>query len=131
MSSSAMRTSVPMVRGSIKVRQRGRRNARFARLHGRLKEGPAVPRTVSDISTTIAGMKLRNPTMLASGFLDETGGTLLRVFKAGAGAVVTKSIGPAPGGGNTTPTNVELEVAMVNAMGLRHPALTDLGPEAE
>ncbi|HII41332.1 MAG TPA: dihydroorotate dehydrogenase, partial [Thermoplasmata archaeon] len=44
-----------------------------------------------DLRTEIAGVRLRNPTMLASGFLDETGGSLLRVFRAGAGAVVTKS----------------------------------------
>ena len=84
-----------------------------------------------DISTTIAGMKLRNPTMLASGFLDETGGTLLRVFKAGAGAVVTKSIGPEPRGGNTNPTIVELEVGMLNAMGLPNPGVKDFGPEVK
>jgi len=86
---------------------------------------------VSDISTTIAGMKLRNPTMLASGFLDETGGTLLRVFKAGAGAVVTKSIGPEPRGGNTNPTIVELDVGMLNAMGLPNPGIKDFGPEVK
>jgi dihydroorotate dehydrogenase (NAD+) catalytic subunit len=82
-----------------------------------------------DVSATIAGLRLRNPTMLASGFLDETGGTLLRVFKAGAGAVVTKSIGPKPRGGNTNPTVVELEVGMLNAMGLPNPGIEDFGSE--
>src|SRR3989441_10385741 len=83
------------------------------------------------VATTIAGLKLRNPTMLASGFLDETGGTLLRVFKAGAGAVVTKSIGPEARGGNTNPTIVELEVGMLNAVGLPNPGGRDFGPEVE
>src|SRR5207247_374329 len=73
----------------------------------------------------------RNPTMLASGFLDETGGTLLRVFKAGAGAVVTKSIGPEPRTGNTNPTVVELEVGMLNAMGLPNPGMEDFGAEVK
>ncbi len=84
-----------------------------------------------DVSTTVAGLKLRNPTMLASGFLDETGGTLLRVFRAGAGAVVTKSIGPAPRGGNKNPTVVELEGGMLNAMGLPNPGAEDFGPEVK
>ena len=84
-----------------------------------------------NVSTAIAGLKLRNPTMLASGFLDETGGTLLRVFKAGAGAVVTKSIGPEPRAGNTNPTIVELDVGMLNAMGLPNPGMKDFGPEAK
>src|SRR2546426_4502042 len=86
---------------------------------------------VPNVSTAIAGLKLRNPTMLASGFLDETGGTLLRVFQAGAGAVVTKSIGPEPRAGNTNPTIVELDVGMLNAMGLPNPGMKDFGPEAK
>ena len=86
---------------------------------------------MSNVSANVAGLKLRNPTMLASGFLDETGGTLLRVFKAGAGAVVTKSIGPEPRGGNTNPTVVELEVGMLNAMGLPNPGMVDFGPEVK
>ena len=84
-----------------------------------------------DVSANVAGLKLRNPTMLASGFLDETGGTLLRVFKAGAGAVVTKSIGPEPRTGNTNPTVVELEVGMLNAMGLPNPGMEDFGAEVK
>jgi len=86
---------------------------------------------MSNVSTTVAGLKLRNPTMLASGFLDETGGTLLRVFRAGAGAVVTKSIGPEPRAGNPNPTIVELDVGMLNAMGLPNPGMKDFGPEAK
>jgi len=86
---------------------------------------------MADISTEVAGIKLRNPTMLASGFLDETGGTLLRVFKAGAGAVVTKSIGPDPRSGNDNPTIVELEEGMLNAMGLPNPGAEAFGSARE
>src|SRR3989454_5859450 len=134
---SAMRTTVPMRGVSIKVRPGevrtpmvGPPGQRFSFLRARLKESPALPRIVPNVSTAIAGLKLRNPTMLASGFLDETGGTLLRVFKAGAGAVVTKSIGPEPRAGNTDPTIVELDVGMLNAMGLPNPGMKDFGPEA-
>src|SRR5256712_11425479 len=86
---------------------------------------------MASVATTLAGLKLRNPTMLASGFLDETGGTLLRVFHAGAGAVVTKSIGPKPRPGNTNPTILELDVGLLNAMGLPNPGMKAFGPEAK
>src|SRR3989454_11825558 len=135
---SAMRTTVPMRGVSIKVRpgevrtpMAGSPGQRFSFLRGILKESPALRRIVPNVSTAIAGLKLRNPTMLASGFLDETGGTLLRVFQAGAGAVVTKSIGPEPRAGNTNPTIVELDVGMLNAMGLPNPGMKDFGPEAK
>ena len=78
---------------------------------------------MANLETEIAGVKLRNPTMLASGFLDETGGSMLRVFNAGAGGVVTKSIGPNPREGNLNPTVVELDVGLLNAIGLPNPGI--------
>src|SRR3989454_9728678 len=100
-------------------------------LLGRLKEDSALPPIMPSVATPPAGLKLRTPTMLASGFLDETGGTLLRVFQAGAGAVVTKSIGPKPRAGNTNPTILELDVGLLNAMGLPNPGMKAFGPEAK
>ncbi len=82
-----------------------------------------------DLRTELAGVRLRNPTMLASGFLDETGGSLLRVFRAGAGAVVTKSIGPEPREGYANPTVVELEAGLLNAVGLPNPGVEAFLPE--
>lgn len=82
-----------------------------------------------DLRTEIAGVRLRNPTMLASGFLDETGGSLLRVFKAGAGAVVTKSIGPEPREGYPNPTIVELDTGLLNAVGLPNPGIEEFAKE--
>ena len=76
-----------------------------------------------DLRTEIAGLRLRNPTLLASGFLDETGGSLLRAFRAGAGAVVTKSIGPEPREGYDNPTVVELDAGLLNAVGLPNPGV--------
>src|SRR5947207_6110539 len=75
-------------------------------------------RPMVDLRTEIAGVRLRNPTMLASGFLDETGGSMARVYEAGAGAVVTKSIGPKPREGYPNPTIVELDAGLLNAVGL-------------
>ena len=48
---------------------------------------------MSSINTEVAGIKMKNPTMLASGIMDETGASMRRIVEAGAGAVVTKSIG--------------------------------------
>lgn len=82
-----------------------------------------------DLVTEVAGVRLRNPTMLASGFLDETGGSLLRVYQAGAGAVVTKSIGPEPREGYANPTVVELEAGLLNAVGLPNPGIAEFERE--
>lgn len=82
-----------------------------------------------DLRAEIAGLKLRNPTMLASGFLDETGGSLIRVFRAGAGAVVTKSIGPEPREGYDNPTVVEIDAGLLNAVGLPNPGVEAFLPE--
>lgn len=84
-----------------------------------------------ELSVKIAGISLRNPTMLASGFLDETGGSLLRVFRAGAGAVVTKSIGPQPRTGYPNPTVVELDIGMLNAVGLPNPGVEEFRDEVK
>jgi dihydroorotate dehydrogenase (NAD+) catalytic subunit len=75
----------------------------------------------TDLSVAIASLKLKNPTMLASGILGETGASLKRVAKHGAGALVTKSIGIAPKKGYANPTAIELEHGLLNAMGLPNP----------
>jgi dihydroorotate dehydrogenase (NAD+) catalytic subunit len=72
----------------------------------------------------IAGLRLRNPTMLASGFLGLSGQTLRRVVEAGAGAVVTKSSSLRPREGNPGPTIVELPVGLLNAIGLASPGIS-------
>src|SRR5207245_30549 len=46
-----------------------------------------------DLRTEIAGVRLRNPTMLASGFLDETGGSMARAYEAGAGTEIAQDAG--------------------------------------
>ncbi len=84
-----------------------------------------------DLRTEIAGVRLRNPTMLASGFLDETGGSLARVFAAGAGAVVTKSIGPEPREGYANPTVVEVDGGLLNAVGLPNPGIDEFVREVK
>lgn len=82
-----------------------------------------------DISTEIAGLELRNPFILAAGILGITGHTLRRVAEAGAGAVVTKSLGPEPRTGYSNPTIVEVEGGLLNAMGLPNPGIETLREE--
>jgi len=55
--------------------------------------------------------------------MDEDAGSIQRVFKSGAGAIVTKSIGLKPREGYTNPTLVELEHGLLNAMGLPNPGI--------
>lgn len=83
-----------------------------------------------DLRAEIAGIRLRNPTMLASGILDETGGSLVRAFRAGAGAVVTKSIGPEPREGYPNPTVAEIDGGLLNAVGLPNPGIAEFEAEA-
>lgn len=75
------------------------------------------------ITTEIAGLKLANPTMLAAGILGYTGLSMKRVIEAGAGAVVTKSMGLEPRTGYPNPTVVQTDCGLLNAMGLPNPGI--------
>jgi len=70
------------------------------------------------LKVNIAGLEINNPTMLAAGVLGISHSSLERVFEAGAGAVVTKSIGISPRKGYPNPTVVHLGFGLLNAMGL-------------
>lgn len=75
------------------------------------------------LSTTISGLRLSSPTVLASGVLGYSGDSMLRVAEAGAGAVVTKSVGMNPRAGYPNPTVVQAEAGLINAMGLPNPGI--------
>jgi len=81
------------------------------------------------IATEIAGLKLANPTMLASGILGYTGLSLKSVIEAGAGAVVTKSMGLEPRTGYPNPTVVQTDCGLLNAMGLPNPGISHFSEE--
>ncbi len=78
---------------------------------------------MSRLAVNVAGLVLKNPTILASGVMGETAESLLRVAEAEAGAVVTKSIGMEPRKGYQNPTLVELKDGYLNAMGLPNPGI--------
>jgi len=84
-----------------------------------------------DISMHIAGLNLRNPTMLAAGILGMTGLSLRKVWNAGAGAVVTKSISFQPRLGYRNPTIVDVGYGFLNAMGIPNPGVYEYVEEAK
>ena len=83
------------------------------------------------LEVKIANLKLKNPTILASGIMGESSGSLTRVAKYGAGALVTKSIGSDARVGYPNPTVVELECGILNSMGLPNPGIEEFGKEIE
>lgn len=86
---------------------------------------------MTTLEVDLAGIRLRNPTLLASGVMGETGDSLLRVAEAGAGGLVTKSIGLEPRKGYPNPTLVELPDGYINAMGLPGPGIEAFAEEME
>jgi len=83
-----------------------------------------------DLKTDFAGLKLRNPTVLASGVLGTSAALLKRVFEeGGAGAVTMKSIGPKERNGNANPSVVEWEHGLLNAVGLPSPGYKNMEQE--
>ncbi|MFP3984511.1 MAG: dihydroorotate dehydrogenase [Candidatus Bathyarchaeia archaeon] len=83
------------------------------------------------LAVEIAGLKLANPTMLAAGILGMSGLTLKRVAEAGAGAVVTKSLGLKPRSGYANPTVAQVKCGLLNAMGLPNPGVEDFAQEIQ
>jgi len=73
------------------------------------------------LAVEVAGLRLRNPTMNAAGVLGISMPLLKRVYEGGAGAVVTKSLGPIPRSGHLNPTLISVEGGVLNAMGLPNP----------
>ena len=83
----------------------------------------------SRLVTEIAGLKLTNPTMLAAGILGLSGSFLRRIAEAGAGAVITKSVGLKPRMGYPNPSVVQVDCGLLNAMGLPSPGIHNFGEE--
>ena len=82
-----------------------------------------------DLSVSFCGAKMRNPTVLASGFLGVNVEMLKRVVEEGAGAVTFKSIGPRVKSGHRNPTVLAYEWGMINAVGLPSSGYKDMEGE--
>lgn len=77
-----------------------------------------------DLEVELADLRLRNPTILASGILGSSYGLMKRVEGAGAGAITTKTITREPREGYSNPVFVDLGFGYLNAMGLPNPGIT-------
>lgn len=87
---------------------------------------------MADLGVRIAGLSLRSPFLLASGIWGESGESLAGAWRAGAGGVITKSIGERPRPGYPNPTvEVYDEWGMLNAMGLPNPGIDEYPREIE
>lgn len=87
---------------------------------------------MADLSVRVGSLALRNPFLLASGIWGESGASLAGAWEAGAGGVITKSIGSVPRPGFPNPT-VETygEWGLLNAMGLPNPGIDEYPREIE
>ena len=74
-----------------------------------------------DISTKVGKIELERPTMLASGILGISLDVFARLYKEGAGALVTKSLSKEPWEGYPNPTIVGVKSGYLNAVGLSNP----------
>ena len=81
------------------------------------------------LNVDIGKLHFKNPLILASGILDESGETMLRISKSGAGGIVTKSIGKEPREGYENPVIYELPCGLLNAMGLPNPGIENYAEE--
>src|SRR2546428_11573041 len=78
-----------------------------------------------DLSVEFAGIKLPNPTILASGILGVSGEMLIRVSRAGAAAVVTKSFNRKGREGYRNPSFIEVHGGILNALGVPNPGIAE------
>ena len=81
------------------------------------------------LTVKLAGLRLTNPTMLASGILGYSAVTLGRIVRGGAGAIVTKSVGLKSREGYVNPTVVQSSCGLINAMGLPNPGIDEFAEE--
>ncbi|NIP61419.1 MAG: dihydroorotate dehydrogenase [Nitrosopumilaceae archaeon] len=76
----------------------------------------------ASIETSIGPIRLQNPTMLASGILGISMDVFRRIHRAGAGAIVTKSLSKEPWEGYANPTIFSVNGnGWLNAVGLSNP----------
>lgn len=86
---------------------------------------------MASLKTSVGGIGLELPGMVASGIMDETGPSMVRMLRLGAGAVVTKSVGMEPKPGHSNPCFTEVAGGYVNAMGLPNPGIELFREEME
>lgn len=82
-----------------------------------------------NLETNLAGINLKNPSILASGILGVSKACLKNVIDNGAGAVTIKSISLEPRKGHETPIITTFEAGMLNAVGYSNPGAKEAAKE--
>jgi dihydroorotate dehydrogenase (NAD+) catalytic subunit len=83
------------------------------------------------MTVEFAGIKLPNPTILASGILGVSGEIMVRASRAGAGAVVSKSFNAKGREGYRNPSFIEVPGGFLNALGIPNPGMGEMREEIE
>ena len=86
---------------------------------------------MSSLRTRVGSLEFENPSMVASGIMDETGLSMVRILQSGAGAAVSKSVGTNPNPGHANPNFIEVNAGCINAMGLPNPGIEAFAEEME
>ena len=84
---------------------------------------------MANLKTDFCGMELENPTILASGILGVSAGTLKIAAHGGAGAVTIKSISIEPRTGHKNPSVIAFETGLMNAVGYSNAGLENAKEE--
>jgi len=84
-----------------------------------------------DISVQFAGIKLPNPTILASGILGVSAEIMIRASRAGAGAVVCKSFNRNGREGYRNPSFIQVPGGFLNALGIPNPGMDEMREEVQ
>ncbi len=84
---------------------------------------------MANLKTDFCGIKLENPTILASGILGVSAGTLKIAAQGGAGAVTIKSISIEPRTGHKNPSVIAFEAGLINAVGYSNAGLENAKTE--
>ena len=82
-----------------------------------------------DLKTTLTGLKLNNPLILASGILGVTKASLRYVAENGAGALTIKSISELPRKGHNGPNMHAYKAGFLNAVGYSNPGMKEAREE--
>jgi dihydroorotate dehydrogenase (NAD+) catalytic subunit len=84
---------------------------------------------MADLTTLLAGIRLDNPTVLASGVLGTSASSTALAIAGGAGAVTLKSCGLEPRQGHRNPCVIPWEHGLLNAVGLANPGVRAMADE--
>ncbi len=83
------------------------------------------------LNIRLKGVRLENPTVLASGILGVSGASLVNIANHGAGAVTAKSVSLEERKGHPCPILLTFEAGVMNAVGLSNPGVDKIIEELE